>query len=97
MEVYNKVQTGELAGSTSAVQMPNIACRMVRFKAHADNAGNVYIGPAGVTIVDGTTDTTTGLQLDAGDDTGFIPIANLNLLYYISDAAIDDLTYMAIG
>ena len=94
---YLSVATGELAGSASAVQMPNVACRLVNFKAVLSNAGNVYIGATGVTKVDGTTDTTTGWQLGPGDETGFIPCANVNLFYRISDNAGDDLTYIVLS
>lgn len=94
---YGTVATGELAGSASAVQMPTVTCRLVRFKAHADNAGKVYIGGASVTKVDGTTDTTTGLQLSAGDDTGWLPVSNVNVFYRITDNAGDDLTYIALA
>ena len=87
--------TGELAGSATAVQMPDIACSRVKFKSRDDNAGNVYIGGAGVTKPDGTTDTTTGFQLDAGDDSGWIYCDNLNAFYRICDNAGDDLTYFA--
>lgn len=94
---FNRVQTGEIAGSTSAAQMPDIDCRMVKFKAVIGNPSNVYIGGAGVTVVDGTADATSGWELDAGEETEWIPVYNLNLLYYICDAAGDDLVYMAIG
>jgi hypothetical protein len=95
---YNTVATGELAGSATAVQMPSVACKLVRFKAHADNAGNVYIGNStSVTVVDGTTDVTSGLELDAGDDTGWIPVDNLDLFWRICDNAGDDLTYIALS
>lgn len=95
-EVYTTVKSGELQGSASALQLPNIACKMVKFKARDDNAGNVYLGAAGVTLPNGTTDATTGFQLDAGQETGWIPIDNLNRLYRICDNAGDDLTYMAL-
>lgn len=89
--------SGELAGSTTAVQMPDRACRYVRFKAHADNAGNVYIGvSSSVTKADGSTDTTTGLQLAAGDDTGWIPVDNLSRFFRITDNAGDDLSYLLL-
>lgn len=88
-------QSGELAGSATAVQMPDVACAMVRFKAVASNAGKVYIGPAGVTKPDGTTDTTTGLELGPGDDSGWLLTDNLNRFYRICDNAGDDLTYLA--
>lgn len=87
---------GELAGATEATQCPNVACTIgVRLKAAYDNAGRVYIGVSGVTKKDGTTDTTTGLELNAGDDSGWLPVSNLNQLYRICDNAGDDLTYIA--
>lgn len=92
----NTVLSGELAGSATALQMPDVPCRMVKFKAENDNAGNVYIGAIGVTVADGATDTTTGFQLDAGEDTGWVLISNLNLCYRICDNAGDDLTYIAL-
>jgi len=91
---YTAPTSGELAGSVSAVQMPSITCSMVNFKAVLSNAGNVYIGISGVTVVDGTTDTTTGFELGPGDETGFIPVDNLNRFYRISNNAGDDLTYL---
>lgn len=94
---YDAVKTGELAGSTTAVQMPDVACALVNFKAAGDNAGNVYIGTSGVTAADGTTDTTTGFQLAAGEETGFLPVRNLNKFYRITDNAGDDLTYLALS
>jgi hypothetical protein len=94
--VLGTIKTGELAGSATATQMPDIKCQMVRFKAESSNGGGVYIGAAGVTIADGTTDTTTGFALEPGDETGWIPVDNLNRFYLISDNATDDLTYMAL-
>lgn len=92
----NNVKTGELQGSATALQLPDVSCVMVKFKARDDNAGNVYLGIAGVTKPDGTTDTTTGYQLDANQETEWIPISNLNVLYRICDNAGDDLTYIAL-
>jgi len=94
--IPTSVVSGELAGSATAVQMPDIDCQMVMFKAVGDNAGNVYIGISGVTVVDGTTDVTTGWELDASAETGWIPISNMNRLYRICDNAGDDLVYMAV-
>lgn len=93
-----KLKCGELQGSATALQMPDIAAKLVRFKAVSSNVGDVYIGGAGVTVVDGTTDVTTGLELAAGDETGWIPVpeGNLNAFYRICDNAGDDLTYMAL-
>lgn len=88
-------QTGELAGSTSALQMPDIKCSLVRFKAVSTNEGSVCIGGVGVTLPNGTTDTTTGFELGAGEDTGWIPCDNLNRFYRICTNAGDALTYLA--
>ena len=91
--------SGELQGNTGATQLPNVACFMVRFKASSSNAGNVYIGGSGVTKVDGTTDTTTGLRLEPGDETGWIPVPgrSLNAFYRICDNAGDALTYLGFN
>ncbi len=88
--------SGELAGSATAVQMPDLEVELINFKAVSDNAGNVYIGGAGVTVPDGSTDVTTGFALAAGEETGFIPVTNSNIIYRICDNAGDDLTYMGI-
>jgi hypothetical protein len=95
--LYATVQCGEIAGSATAAVLPTIACKLVRLRAHTTNAGNVYLGGTGVTKPDGTTDTTTGWQLGPGDDTGWMPIDNLNRLYRICDNAGDDLTYLALS
>ncbi len=87
---------GELSGETSITQMPDVPCRMVKFKAMADNAGNVYIGNDDVSKPNATTDTSTGLELAAGDDTGWVLIDNLNKFYRICDNTGDELTYLAL-
>ena len=94
--LYNRVISGELAGSTTATQMPNIVCNAVQFTALTDNATNVYIGGAGVTVPNGVTDTTSGTPLAAGSQMQFIPCRNLNQFYYICDSANDDLIYFAL-
>lgn len=93
--VYGSVKSGELAGVTSATRLPSVTCAMVAFRAAAANTGKVYIGGAGVTKVDGTTDTTTGMQLSAGEWTPYLFVANLNVFYRICDGAGDALTYLA--
>ena len=94
---FNRVQSGELQGSATALQMPDIDCRMVKFKAVSSNAGDVYIGGSGVTVVDGTTDTTSGFELGAGEESPWLLAYNLNIFYRICDNAGDDLTYIALG
>ena len=94
---YGKIQSGERQGSATAVQLPDIPCRAVAITAKSDNAGSVWLGAAGVTAADGTTDTTSGLELEAGDMTQFIPVDNLNVFYIICDNAGDDITYLALS
>jgi hypothetical protein len=93
---FATIKTGELAGSATVVQMPDITCYQVKFKALSDNAGNVYIGVAGVTVANGTTDTTSGWELDAGQETEWLRVDNLNVFYRICTNAGDDLVYMAM-
>ena len=93
---YDSVASGELQGSAAALQLPDIPCRAVFFTALAGNAGKVYLGGPAVTVPDGTTDTTSGIELQAGDMTPFIPISNLNKLYRICENAGDDLCYFLV-
>ncbi len=93
---FRGVICGELQGSTDALQLPNIACDWVVLKACSDNAGSVFIGKAGVTKADGTTDTTTGFELAAGESTPVLELDNLNRLYRICANAGDDLTYIGV-
>jgi hypothetical protein len=94
---YNVVASGELGGSVTATQFPDIGCRAVTIKARANNSGNVYVGGPGVTVPDGTTDTTSGVELQPGDWLQFHPISNLDILYYICDNAGDDLGYLILN
>jgi hypothetical protein len=93
---FGTIACGELAGDVAATQLPDVACRLAKLKASYDNAGRVYLGGAGVTVANGSTDVTTGLQLSAGEETGWLPIRNLSLLYRICDNAGDDLTYLVL-
>jgi len=88
------VATGEHAGSATADQLPDITAKAVNIKAVLGNAGNVYVGFSGVTKPNGTTDVTTGWELNAEDETGWIPVGNLDELYIICDNAGDDIVYM---
>ena len=93
LNLFSTVVTGERAGSAAAVQLPDVAAKIVKIKAQASNAGNVYVGVAGVTKPDGTTDTTSGWELDAGQEIE-LKISNLNMLYIICDNAGDDIVYL---
>ncbi len=90
------VGCGEVSGSVTAKVMPTVVGSVVIIKAIGSNAGNVYVGGAGVTVVNGTTDTTSGIELDAGEGLTLY-ITNLNQLYIICDNAGDDVSYLVLG
>lgn len=94
----DKVHTGELGSSTSSKNCPNVSCKMVKIKAHPDNTGYVYVGSSdgGVTVADGADDDTTGVPLVSGEESGWIPVNNLDDLAYIMDTAGDKASYMAV-
>lgn len=90
---------GEIAGHAStAAAMPAITAKWVKFKADVDNAGNVYIGLAGVTVSAGSTTTTGGWPLSKGQETDWMPVPGGSLanMYYISDNNGDDLSYVVM-
>ena len=92
---FGHVASGQVSGSATAQQLPNVPYVRGVIKAEITNAGNVYIGSSSaVTVIsDATTNTTTGFQLDAGQE---LPIlgTNLNQLWNISDNVGDDITYV---
>lgn len=97
LEQYGVVISGELAGTTTAVQLPNIECAIAYFVAHADNMGAVYLGgDSSVEAVSNTTNTVAGIQIDAGITTPWFPIGNLKTLYMICDNESDGLTYLVL-
>ena len=96
MDYFTQVKSGEIQGGTTVAQMPDVPCSKVMFRALASNSGNVYIGGVGVTKPDGVTDETSGFELDAEQETEWLEIPNLNLLYIITDNNGDDLSYIAL-
>jgi hypothetical protein len=98
VKIYNQVLTGEISGSVTAKQLPDVGgIQMVQFVASTSNAGNVYLGSEGVTKPDGTQDATAGIPIPAGYSTPLYPIQSLSLFWIICDNAGDDLVYMAVG
>jgi hypothetical protein len=97
-QAYKTIVTGEVGGSLNAKRLPNIACSKVNIKAQSGNATNVYLGSSSsVTVASGgSVNTTTGFELDAGQETGWIEIDNLNKLWMICNAGGDDITYIAL-
>ena len=92
------VAHGEIAGSTSAKQLPSVAVAgTVILKALQGNSGNVYLGLSNaVTVPAGTQDTTSGFVLDDGDEIE-LSVENLNELWIICDNAGDDLSYLIMA
>jgi len=93
---FGEVRSGELIGTLAAVQLPDVPCAGVMFKADLGNSGKVYIGGPGVSKPDAVTDTTTGWPLASGEETGWIPVDNLNRLYRICDSPADEVFYLAV-
>lgn len=90
---------GEVSGSATAKQLPSVKGKWVKFKAAIDNPSNVYVAPnSAVTKAAGTTTTTAGWGLDAGQETDWLPIpgGDLDSFYLIGDVAGDDLLYMVL-
>ena len=93
---FKNIKTGEIAGSVTGRQFSAVPCAMAIIKAKVDNVGNVYIGPSGVTKVGDSTNTTAGFELDAGQDTGWFAIDNLDGFNIICDNSNDGVTYMVL-
>jgi hypothetical protein len=97
---YNLIKSGQINGSATAVQLPNIPCSLVMFKALSGNAGKIYLGTSSSMTTPnpgGGNNTTAGIQLSPGDLTPWLPLNNLNLFYLISDNANDTLTYLIVN
>src|SRR5262245_50382464 len=92
--------SGEVAGSLTAAQLPaglQRKCKRVLIRARSDNAGSVFVGfTSGVTIANGSTDTTTGIELDATDDALSLDIQDSAQVWYICDNAGDDFTIIVM-
>ncbi|WP_425153958.1 hypothetical protein [Candidatus Palauibacter sp.] len=96
---YMKVGgTGEIAGSATAKRVSDAitaaGAKMVKFKARGANTGRCYVGvTAALTLPDGSDDETTGWELGAGEETGWLPVAagDLSGFWYMGDSATDHL------
>ena len=95
MNAFNTIISGEVQGGTTKAQMPDVPCARIKIKALRDNAGNVYIGSSDVTVAGSATNQTMGFELDAGEDTGWIEIDNLNKFWMVTDNNADDVCYIA--
>lgn len=97
---YTIIASGEIRGSTISEKLPDVPCALVKFKARSSNSGSAFIGftsdTGGLTVPEGNNDTTSGFELAPGDDSGWIPIDNLNKFYRICNTDGDNLTYLAL-
>jgi len=93
---FNVVVSGVQEGVTAATQLQSIPCNLVLFTAGATNTGNVCLGGSGVTLSTNATNTTGGLELDAGVTIGPLPVSNLSNFYCICTSTADYLTYMIL-
>lgn len=97
MSLVNDIKSGEIEGSATAKQLPDVDCGVVWIKADDANTGKIYVGGSGVTAEDGTQDATTGFPLAAGEVTPSLLVSNLNEIYIICASADDDCFYIATG
>ena len=97
MSLYNNVKSGEIEGSATAIQLPDIEVGVVWIRADPANGDKVYVGGPGVTAEDGTQDATTGVPLEAGDWTPPLVVKNLSEIWIIGASADDDVFYIASG
>lgn len=94
---YDALSCGEVIAGTAAAQLPTVACSLARLKMRHTNAGTVYLGGgSAVSIPNGTADATTGVPWLAGEDTGWLPISNLNKLWSIASADAQSITYWTV-
>lgn len=95
MPIFDGIFTqGELTSPGTVVQFPTGEAGIVHVKASSDNTNPVYIGGvSGTTAANGTTDTTTGLELAPGDFAYFF-VKQLSDLFLISVTSGDGVTYV---
>ncbi len=86
---WSHFAAGYIAVGAAASQGPNIPCEMVYLKADPDNDGQVWVGGTDVSGLN-------GIQLEAGDVFGWIPIKNLNLLHVVGSDASQVLHYAIV-
>lgn len=91
--------TGSAVGSATAVQFASVTCNFVNFVADEGNTGVVAIGNAStVTLPTNADSTTSGFQLTAKGQTGFLPARdNLNNFFYICSSTVDHVNYICVG
>jgi hypothetical protein len=88
---------GEISITTSSAAGPDIQAGDVWLSTPSTNSGKVYVGhvdSGSVTVKDGTTDTTSGVELAESVIFGPLKIANLKYLTFIGTDADDSVLYL---
>ena len=91
--------TGGVGVGSSRLQLStaSVKCKLVKLIADGANGGRVYFGGSDVTAADSADDardTTEGLCLVAGADSGWMPYNNLNEIYVIGSGTGQRVTYL---
>ena len=99
---FDSIKTGEVVGSTTRKRLPTVDSALIKIKAYASNSGKVYIGGADVGLKNNSDDADNnesikgGFELSAGEETGWMPMSNLNFLYQICSTQGDGFCYMIL-
>ena len=88
--------TGEVTDGVSSIRLPNIEARMVKLLADRKNKGPVYIGDRRVENPNNDTDCRCGWPIQPGEQTDWIPIENLGLIWMVCEWSGDKLYYMVV-
>jgi hypothetical protein len=86
---FENLWTDRIANTVVVTQCPALRAEQIRFKNHPDSSGNAWVGSDNLT-------TDTGFPLAPGDDTGWIPINNLNKCWHVEEDATTYLQYMLV-
>lgn len=89
------VKSGEVLGNLLPQRLPNIDCRIVKFKALRTNAKPVYIGGYNITIPSGSTAVAVGWPLYPGEETDWFYVDNLIRFEYVAENNTDSIVYFA--
>jgi hypothetical protein len=81
--------SGRIVTGITRIRFPNIPCEQVFFKAPSANTGTVYIGGS-------TVNSSTGMALQPGEFSPWIPVQNLDLIWGVAADATSYLLYFMI-
>ena len=77
--------------SITGVRCPTVSCEWVMFQNDPASTGNLFVGGDRLPVVG------SGVELEPGDSTGWIPISNLNQAFHKEADATTMLQYIMIG